>query len=156
MTCTVQTKVSGNAADAGGPFPERYRCSYEPRRSTWNTPRNLNVSNLASSENLQVQSRITSRQSEQSREGLAATSITRFHCNWNDVARVRAPHPAPRSTWNTYRLHSCSTWNMDRAESNPVRAAAAFAQDSSLCTQLCVAFEVEWHYSAPISGFSKN
>jgi hypothetical protein len=156
MTCTVQTKVSGNAADAGGPFPERYRCSYEPRRSTWNTPRNLNVSNLASSENLQVQSRITSRQSEQSREGLAATSITRFHCNWNDVARSCA---TPRTAFHVEHIFDCTavpreTWT----EQKVIRygAAAAFAQDSSFCTQLCVAFEVEWHYSAPISGFSKN
>jgi hypothetical protein len=121
-----------------------YRCSYELRRSTWNTPRNLNVSNL------QLPQRICRSNLEQPAGNRNRAGKVSLRSRSPDFSAIETtPHVratrAPRSMWN-----------MDTAKSNPELAAAAFAQDSSFCTQLCVAFELEWHYSAPISGFSKN
>jgi hypothetical protein len=64
-----------------------------------------------------------------------------------------------RTAFHVEHMFDCTLFHVEHGhhpKSNLVELLAAFAQDSSFCTQLCVAFEVEWHYSAPISGFSKN
>jgi hypothetical protein len=78
-----------------------YRCSYEPRRSTWNTPRNLNVSNLQLPQRI-CRSNLEQPAGNRNRAGkvsLRPRSLDFIAIGTTSRAFVRhTPHRVPRGT----------------------------------------------------------